>query len=201
MCLCVCVRERERECVCVCKRERERARQTDRQRERERARNLFHNFIDLRKVFVRVWHAGLWKVLRSFNIDLVSLYFEPSQPQRITSRLKTMFKLSPIYSARKSQTTNYPKITKSVPTQTHLKQNTQTSNTILSKNQFLRYCPLLKKKKKKTHKARKHWYHGTFRRQKQWFFFLILYKCITPNTSAIWQYAAHTTYQLTSPSH
>ena len=32
---------------------------------------------------------------------LVSWYFEPSQPQRITSWLKTMFNLSPIYSAPK----------------------------------------------------------------------------------------------------
>ena len=32
---------------------------------------------------------------------LVSWCFEPSQPQRITSRLKTMFNLSPIYSACK----------------------------------------------------------------------------------------------------
>ena len=35
--------------------------------------------------------------------QLVGWYFEPSQPQRIiTSRLKTMFNLSAIYSARKS---------------------------------------------------------------------------------------------------
>ena len=34
--------------------------------------------------------------------QLVSWYFEPSQPQRVTSWLKTMFNLSPIYSARKS---------------------------------------------------------------------------------------------------
>ena len=33
---------------------------------------------------------------------LVSWYFEPSQPQRITSRPKTMFNLSSIYRARKS---------------------------------------------------------------------------------------------------
>ena len=33
---------------------------------------------------------------------LVRWYFQPSRPQRITSRLKTMFNLSPIYSARKS---------------------------------------------------------------------------------------------------
>ena len=34
--------------------------------------------------------------------QLVSWYFEPSQPQRVTSWLKTSFNLSPIYSARKS---------------------------------------------------------------------------------------------------
>ena len=32
----------------------------------------------------------------------VSWHFEPSQPQRVTSLLKTMFNLAPIYSARKS---------------------------------------------------------------------------------------------------
>ena len=31
-------------------------------------------------------------------------------------------------------------------------------------------------------------------------FFFKLYKCIAANTSAIWQHAAHTTDQLTSPS-
>ena len=34
--------------------------------------------------------------------QLVSWYFEPSQPQKITSWLKKMFNLSPIYSACKS---------------------------------------------------------------------------------------------------
>ena len=33
---------------------------------------------------------------------LLSWYFEPSQPQRVTSWLKTMFNLAPIHSARKS---------------------------------------------------------------------------------------------------
>ena len=32
-------------------------------------RHLFHNFIDFKKAFNRVWHAGLRQVLRSFNID------------------------------------------------------------------------------------------------------------------------------------
>ena len=42
-----------------------------------------------------------WKPKGSYW-QSVSWYFEPSQPQRITSRPKTMFNLSPIYSARKS---------------------------------------------------------------------------------------------------
>ena len=32
-------------------------------------RNLFHNFIDFKKAFDRVWNAGLWQVLTSCNID------------------------------------------------------------------------------------------------------------------------------------
>ena len=32
-------------------------------------RDLYHNFIDFKKVFDRVWHAGLLQVLRSFSID------------------------------------------------------------------------------------------------------------------------------------
>ena len=46
------------------------------------------------KIRFWVFTHGFWR--------LVSWYFEPSQPQRITSWLKTMFSLSPIYSARKS---------------------------------------------------------------------------------------------------
>ncbi|KAL8578281.1 hypothetical protein ACOMHN_005672 [Nucella lapillus] len=32
-------------------------------------RDLFHNFIDFKKAFDRVWHAGLWQVMRNYNID------------------------------------------------------------------------------------------------------------------------------------
>ena len=35
----------------------------------EHQRDLFHNFIDFKKAFDRVWHAGLWQVLRNFNIE------------------------------------------------------------------------------------------------------------------------------------
>ena len=45
----------------------------------------------------------------------VTCYFEPSQPQRITSRLKTMFNLSPIYSARKSSNRKLSKTHKISP--------------------------------------------------------------------------------------
>ena len=36
------------------------------QKHLEHQRDLFHNFIDIKKAFDRVWHAGLWQVLRSF---------------------------------------------------------------------------------------------------------------------------------------
>ena len=32
-------------------------------------RDIFHNFIDFKKAFDRVWHDGLWHVLHSFNVD------------------------------------------------------------------------------------------------------------------------------------
>ena len=31
--------------------------------------DLFHNLIGFKKVFDRAWHAGLWQILRSFNIE------------------------------------------------------------------------------------------------------------------------------------
>ena len=30
---------------------------------------MFHNFIDFKKLFYRVWHADPWQVVRNFNID------------------------------------------------------------------------------------------------------------------------------------
>ena len=32
-------------------------------------KELFHNFIDFKKAFDRVWHDGLWHALRSFGIE------------------------------------------------------------------------------------------------------------------------------------
>ena len=35
----------------------------------QRQRDLFHNLIDFKKAFDRVWHADLWQVLGNFTID------------------------------------------------------------------------------------------------------------------------------------
>ena len=74
---------------------------------------------------------------------------------------------------------------------------------------------LVKKKKKKTrYKARTRWCRRPLRLIYQWQIFfnmkkeltetiekiIELHKCITANISAIWQHAARTTDQLTSPS-
>ena len=65
----------------------------------------------------------------------VSWCFEPSQPQRITSRLKPMFTLSPIYSALKSSNHKLSINHKISPdTNLHKTKHTQTSNTKFSKN-------------------------------------------------------------------
>ena len=66
---------------------------------------------------------------------LVSWYFEPSQPQRVTSWLKTMFNLTPIYSARKSSNHKLSINHKiSHDTNLHKTKHTQTSDTKFSKN-------------------------------------------------------------------
>ena len=60
--------------------------------------------------------------------NLVSWYFELSQPQRITSRLKTMFNLSPIYFACKSSNHELSKNHKISPdTKLHKTKYTKTS--------------------------------------------------------------------------
>ena len=66
---------------------------------------------------------------------LVSWYFEPSQPQRVTSLLKTMFNLSPIYSAPKSSNYKLSMNHKISPdTNLHKTKHTQTSDTTFLKN-------------------------------------------------------------------
>ena len=66
---------------------------------------------------------------------LVSWYFEQSHPQRVTSWLKTMFNLAPIYSARKSSNHTFSINHKiSHDTNLHKTKHTQTSDTKFLKN-------------------------------------------------------------------
>ena len=77
----------------------------------------------------------------------------------IMLQLKTIFNLSPIYSARKpSNQTSSINHKISPDTNLHQTKHIQTSNTKFSKKS-LRYHPV-----KKAHKARTHWYLGPFRR-------------------------------------
>ena len=41
----------------------------------EYGRKLYHNFVDFKNAFDRVWHEGLWKVMRHFNIDENIIYY------------------------------------------------------------------------------------------------------------------------------
>ena len=60
-------------------------------------RDLFHNFIDFKKAFYRVWHAGLWQVLRSCNIEegyvqaIQALYENSSSAVLLNSQLGEFF--------------------------------------------------------------------------------------------------------------
>ena len=141
--------------------------------------------------------------------SLVSWYFEPFQPQKITSRLKTMFNQSPIYSTRKSSNHNLSKNHKISPDTNFHKQ-------IIHKHQtqnFRRISPFGITPVKRAHKARTGWYRGPFRRfintrckkksiEKEWTEAKKkkLYKSITANTSVILQLVAQTTDQLASSS-
>ena len=97
-------------------------------------------------------------------------------------------------------------------TQIYIRQNIHKHRT----QNFRRISPFRITPVEKAHKARTRWYRGLFRRfidtrfffkkykkgmgrSNKKLFFLILHKYITANTSAIWQHAAHTTDQLTSP--
>ena len=61
-------------------------------------RDLFHNFIEFKKAFDRVWHAGLWKVFRSFNIEkelvqaIQALYENSSSAVLLNRHLGEFFK-------------------------------------------------------------------------------------------------------------
>ena len=61
-------------------------------------RDLFHNFIDFKKAFDRVWHSGLWHVLRDFNIEeglvqtIQALYEHSQSAVLLNSQLGKFFK-------------------------------------------------------------------------------------------------------------
>ena len=61
-------------------------------------RDLFHNCLDSKKVFDRVWQAGLWQVLRGLNIDeglvqaIQALYDNSSSAVLLNSQVGEFFK-------------------------------------------------------------------------------------------------------------
>ena len=77
---------------------------------------------------------------------LVCWYFEPSQPQQITSGLKQT-SISLLFTLHTClQTTNYPKTTKSVLSQIYIKQSIHKYQTKFSKNYPFSIAPVKKKK-------------------------------------------------------
>ena len=60
--------------------------------------NQFNNFIDFKKACDRVWHVGLWQVLRSFNMHeglvqaIQALYENSSNAVLLNSQLGEIFK-------------------------------------------------------------------------------------------------------------
>ena len=91
--------------------------------------------------------------------DLVSWYFEPSQPQRITLQLKTMFNLFPIYSARKPSNHKLSINHKINPDTIYIKQNIHKHRTQI----FRRMSPFGITPVKQAHKAGTRWYLGPLR--------------------------------------
>ena len=63
----------------------------------EQQRPLFHNFIDFKKAFDRVWHQGLWDTMASFGIDteliniIRSLYESTSSSVLLTNQIGPTF--------------------------------------------------------------------------------------------------------------
>ena len=61
-------------------------------------RNLFHNLIDFKKAFDRVWHSGLWHVLIDFNIEerlvqtIQALYEHSQSAVLLNNQLGKFFK-------------------------------------------------------------------------------------------------------------
>ena len=140
----------------------------------------------------------------------VSWYFEPSQLQRITSGLKIMFNLSPVYSARKSSNHKLSPCHKISP-DTNLQKTFKNIKHKVFKELVSSVLPLLKKYIRLGHTGtiitmdhyvnlsipdlKKSTKKGMDRSNKK-----KGHKCITANTRAIWQHVAHTTDQLASHS-
>lgn len=63
-------------------------------------KDLFHNFIDFRKAFDRVWHDGLWHILSQYNIEnglidsMKALYNNASSTVILDNRLGEPFRTS-----------------------------------------------------------------------------------------------------------
>jgi len=64
----------------------------------EHQNELFHNFIDFKKAFDRVWHDGLWRVLKEYNIDnrlievIKSLYDEATSTVLLNGNVDEFFR-------------------------------------------------------------------------------------------------------------
>ena len=62
-------------------------------------KDLFNNFIDLKKVFVRVWHQGLWQVMENVDISdgitqLIKSLYKSSTSAILLDNIKGYFKTS-----------------------------------------------------------------------------------------------------------
>ena len=61
-------------------------------------KDLYHNFIDFKKAFDRVWHQGLWLVLRNFNIEeglvlmIKTLYDNASSAVLLNNKIGEFFR-------------------------------------------------------------------------------------------------------------
>ena len=64
----------------------------------EHQKELYHNFIDFKKAFDRVWHEGLWQVLRDFSIEeglvqmIQTLYHNASSAVLLNSQVGEFFR-------------------------------------------------------------------------------------------------------------
>ena len=61
-------------------------------------KDLYHNFIDFKKAFDRVWHDGLWHVMRVFNIEtglvdvIKALYDQATSAILLNNQIGTFFR-------------------------------------------------------------------------------------------------------------